>query len=697
VALSDFVVVDVSISSATTPTVQGLNTGALIGYHNHYPDRLRVYSTATALTQMVSDGFSTTEPLYKMAQVYAAAPNAPALMAVGRRALAPHQSLALTCTDGTVGDAYALTVINPAGVSTLCAYTNIASLGEPIPGANVYATTATTVNGSATVTLSATNSLPAGLFLEFSNQAGVWYTVAATTSSSTTVTLTTPFTGASASGLTVTEGATTDLTVGSVDVTFSANQSLAVGDILAFSAQPGTFYALSAAVVSSTSGVLTTAYNGLAAAASPTSYVAALAGTFHVIAGNPTVATTSSQVSAVAVGDSLQFVSQLNTFYTVAAVSATTITLSVPYAGTTASATYAADMCTASTAATALGTQISAIANVGTVTVTGAVIDISRTDGSLTDILGWVSNGFANIQMQDNTADPGIATDLTAIRAANNGSWYGFALDSNSGAEIQAAAVWTEATGVGGKIFFTNNSDYQNTQVTEAGEFPETDIFTSLQGLSIIRTFIQQNNSELLARSGAAIMSQVLAMNPGSYTLAYKQMPLVPADSDTTLTETQALNLNSMTASNPGPGAKSGNYYKTVAGQNWLFPGSTPDGVGGSFKFMDLVIGVDWLQTNLQADVAAVIAGLPKLPYTNIGMAMIKHAIYARLSLASSPQYGLIVPDGSDPTRPIVVTVPNVSNLTPQVRASRGVAGITWSAGLQGAIETAVVTGTLLP
>jgi hypothetical protein len=374
-------------------------------------------------------------------------------------------------------------------------------------------------------------------------------------------------------------------------------------------------------------------------------------------------------------------------------VTSTIITLTNPYTGTTAAATHAADMCSASAAAAAIVFQLNAAsALLGTVSATGAVITMARTDGNLTDIRGWVANGFASIQIQDTTADPGIATDLAAIRAANNGGFYGIALDSNSQLEIQAAAAWTEATGVGGKFFFANTSDYQNTVVSVT-----SDVFSVLQTDSIIRTFIQQNDQQVLCYAGAATMGQMLAMNPGSYTMAFKSLPLVPADSDTTLTEGQAQAINSMTASTPGPGGKSGNFYKTVAGQNWIFPGSTPSGVSGSFKFADLVIGVDWLQTNMQADVAAVIAGLPKLPYTNIGMSLIKHAIYARLSLASSQQYGLIVPDGADPTRPIKITVPDVSSLTPQQRASRGVTGITWSAGLQGAIETAVVTGTLIP
>ena len=690
-SLSDVVVVDVSISNASSPTVQGLSTGALVGYHNHYSDRLRVYSTSSMLAQMLTEGFHTYEPLYSMAEAYAAAPNAPALCAIGRRALAPFQTIQLTCTDGAVGDAYAFSVTDSLGVKTAIAYTNVATPGLPILDTNLYGT-ATVTNGSTTVTFGSAQTLASGEFLEFSSQSGVAYTVSVATSASVTAVLTSPYTGTTSASAVVTPGATTALVAGSASVTFSHTQSLAHGDLLLFSAQPGVYYALNAAVVTSTAGTLTGPYGGLAAAASPTTTVPALAGTFHVINGNPSVATSSDQTSAVKVGDSLQFVSQLNTFYVVAAVTSTVITLTNPFTGPTTVADYASDMCTAATAAAAINAQLLLLSNIGTPSVSGAVVTLSRVDGSLTDISGWVANGFADIQLRDTTADPGIAMDLAAIKAANNGAFYGIALDSNSAAEIEAAAAWVEATGVGGKFFFTNNSDFRNTDISVTD-----DVFSELQTLSIIRTFIQQNDQELLCYAGAATMGQMLAMNPGSYTMAFKSLPLVPADSDTTLTEGQAMVLNTMSASTPGPGGKSGNYYKTVAGQNWIFPGSTPSGVSGSFKFADLVIGVDWLQTNMQADVAAVIAGLPKLPYTNIGMSLIKNAIYARLSLASSPQYGLIVPDGSDPTRPIKITVPDVSTLTPQQRASRGVTGITWSAGLQGAIETAKVQGTLLP
>ena len=686
-AISDNVVVNVSIANASSPTVIGLNTGVLVGYHNVYPDRIRVYSVATMLTQMIADGFSVKSALYKAATAYCAAPSAPSLCAIGRRANAFTQTLKLTCVDGTVGDAYAVTVVGSDNVSHALAYTNVIAPGAAIPAAALPGT-ATVTLGSTSVTFSVAQTLALGQLLTFSSQPGVSYSVAAATTASLTAALTVAYTAATTAGVTTTPGATTAVVVGSANVTFSVAQTLVKGQLLTFSSQPGVYYALSAAVTASTAGILTAPYLGTASGAANTTAVATLAGTFGVTNGSATVTTTTTQVGAIAVGDSLEFVSQLWTTYVVAAVTATTITLTASYLGTTNATTNASDVCSASTAAAALSYSLSQLTNLGTASVTGAVITLTQVAGNLTDVQSWLSNGFAAIQLQDVTADPGIVADLVAIRAANNGAFYGVVLDSNSQAEIQAAASWIEATAVGGKVLFTNNSDYQNTVTLVT-----TDVFSVLQAASYKRTFIQQNNSQLLCYAGASACGQLLAANAGSLALSYKTQPGVPADSDTTLPEGQALALNSMTASTPGVGGKAGNFYKTVAGQNWLLWGCAPGG-----QFFDLTIGIDFLQTRMQAAVAAAIAGLPKLPMTDLGIGAIKDAIDGVLRMMSSPlTYNFILPDGQDPLRPIKVNVPTAASLTATQRAQRAVPGITWSAGLTGAIDTAVISGTLNP
>ena len=636
VSISDFVQVSVSISNASSPTVQGLTTPLVATFHTHFADRVRVYSSSTMLAQMVTDGFSVNEAGYKAAEAVLEAPNAPAQVCIGRRENAPLQTLYLQLTDGTVGDVYNFTLVGSDGKAHAIAYTNVIAPGTAASGGTVT-----------------------------------------TTASSPTL-------------------------------TFSTAQTMAKGGLLIFSGtggQPGVYYALSANVVSSTSATLTTNYQGIGGAVETFTYLPPLAGTASPVNGSATVVTSTTQVGVVYPGDSVQFVSQLGAYYTVLTVTAAHLILTQPYSGVTpgGGTTNLSCVCTSATAATSIQTLIAAISNVGTASViatpqilaTGlpanfgeaSTVQLARTDGFLTDVQGWVSNGFANVALLDATADPGITADLTAIRAANNGAWYGLILDSNSAAEIESASIWTEATGVGGKVMFVNSSDWQNMPVSVT-----SDVFSVLQTESFSRTFIQQNDQQLLCFAGAATCGQALAMHPGSYTLAYKTLPGVPADSDTTLTEAQAMGLNTMTAATPGPGGKNGNYYKTVSGQNWLFPGTCPSG-----RFMDLTIFIDWLQTRMQAAVAAVIAGLPKLPFTDFGIGAIGDAVRAVLILGSTPAYGGILPDGQDPTRPILVTVPTAASLTSAQRATRNVPGISFSAGLQGAIETTTVQGSLIP
>ena len=67
----------------------------------------------------------------------------------------------------------------------------------------------------------------------------------------------------------------------------------------------------------------------------------ALAGDFLTTSGSAVVATSANQTTAVSPGDTLEFLSQLGVFYTIAlgGVAPTAITLTAPYAGTTADGT----------------------------------------------------------------------------------------------------------------------------------------------------------------------------------------------------------------------------------------------------------------------------------------------------------------------------------------------------------------------
>ena len=627
-ALVDFAKVTISISNANGPQGPGLTTPIIAAFHNVYPDRVRQYSCGSMLQQMVTDGFSVNSPAYKAAQKVCGALAAPANCCIGRRALPPFQTLKLTCLDATVNDAYDFQIVGSTGVTTTVHYQNVGAPGT------LESCTAALTNNSTAVALSASTSLAAGGALQFG-----------------------------------------------------------VGDSPA-DGQPGLYYILASGSVEAY--VLTSAYTGAAAAAASVSYIAPQTQTGDTVPGSSAVVM-SANPTGLAANESIQFASQPNVFYLIESIvdnSGTySLELNTPYTGPGAATDKITIVCQATTAATAIAAKINAIASVagtiGTCTASGAVITLSRTDGALTDILGWLANGFTSLSLQDTTTDPGIATDLAAMQAANGGAWYAVILDSNSQAELAAAAAWAEATAVGGKILSGNNSDVGNTTLPAP---TPADVFTQLNGLAYKRTLIQQNNQELLSYAGASIVSYFLSQVPGSYNPAFKSEPGVPSDSDTTLPEGLALILNTMTASAPGPGGKFGNYYKFQGGQPYFFPGCAPGG-----QFFDLTIGIDDLAIAMQVAVIGYLAGRPKIPFDDFGLQGLGAVIRGVLVSRSAAPYGLILPDGQDPLRPIQVNVPPASSYTSAQRAARVATGITWSAGLQGAVDGAVITGTLNP
>jgi hypothetical protein len=311
--------------------------------------------------------------------------------------------------------------------------------------------------------------------------------------------------------------------------------------------------------------------------------------------------------------------------------------------------------------------------NIGTVTHSGATITITQTAGLMTDLQAWTK--FLTILDYTGTSTSlgtNLAADLTAIQAANTIGWYGLALDSNSEVEILAAQAWTEATGIGGKFGFYNNSD------TACTTSATTDVFSEMQSLSYKKEFCLFSNQKLMSYGGFAMAALILAKFAGSYALSYKTLTGVPADTDQTLSETQRQFLNTASTSNPGTGGKNGNWYATVSGLNIAWPGSSAAG-----QWCDATIFMDWLQANMQADVFAQLAGSDKTPLTDFGIQAVVQTIKNRLKIGASPPYS-----GIDSAQPIDVQYPTAASMSQTDRNNRNLSGISATAFLSGAINT---------
>lgn len=268
---------------------------------------------------------------------------------------------------------------------------------------------------------------------------------------------------------------------------------------------------------------------------------------------------------------------------------------------------------------------------------------------------------LTNLQLSDTTVDPGIATDLAAIQLAD-ADWYGLTLDSNSAAEISAAAVWVEASQ---KLFTAQTADTACEDGTST-----TDLAAVLQAAGYTRTalcFAPTIGANFLA---AGALGERLPSQPGSDTWAYKSPAAV---STYALTSTQR---NALLAKNV-------NVFTVVGGKRLTFPGVTSSGL-----FVDITRFVDWLHARMQERLFGFLTGAEKRPYTDATVDLLKAEILAQLDA------GITVGGLKSDPKPTVFA-PKVASVSDGDRAARRLPGVTFNAGLAGAIHTLSVSGTV--
>ncbi len=252
-------------------------------------------------------------------------------------------------------------------------------------------------------------------------------------------------------------------------------------------------------------------------------------------------------------------------------------------------------------------------------------------------------------------ADPGIATDLDAI-AAVSGAWYALYTLYNSKLCVLAAAAWTEAQP---RIYIGDTCDSLCiTQVAALG-----DVMDTAKTSSYSRTLLEYHPSpyDML---GAALMGNVLPLDPGSETWAFKSNLSGPRGVN--LTATHRVNLR----------LKNGNTYEPqTTDLTWTWDGKSCDG-----EFLDTIRGLDFVRDDAVKSIATVLANNPKIPYTDGGAVTLGNELEGVFARAVTAQIF------SDNPAPVVV-IPRVSTQSSANRRIRKFAGLKGSATLAGAIQ----------
>jgi hypothetical protein len=276
----------------------------------------------------------------------------------------------------------------------------------------------------------------------------------------------------------------------------------------------------------------------------------------------------------------------------------------------------------------------------------------------------WFSIEVVDVSLLSNKlthTDPGIATDLAAI-LVENGDWYALHTTFNSKAYVLAAAAWVEANG---KLYLVDVPETD--AITVAVGSSPTDTLYSLFALSYNRTAGSYHPASSQMFS-AAWLGRVLPDQPGSETWKFKSLAGI---SGVALTSTHRTNLK----------ARKANSYSAFGGQNKTWEGTV---AGGSYGYIDVTRGYDWLSDDMQKRVADALDASEKIPYTDPGIAIIRSEVKASLKTAATN--GIITDD-------FEITVPKAKDVSSADKAARRLTNVKFTATLAGAIHSVAIVG----
>lgn len=330
-------------------------------------------------------------------------------------------------------------------------------------------------------------------------------------------------------------------------------------------------------------------------------------------------------------------------------------------------------------------TQSVAVASFGTPGIIGEfatskttpAFDRARSYASLAEMsaAGWttsdaVYNAAAKIFSQNpsvdkvlvgrkDASDADFAAALALVAVASS-DWYAFVIVGGDADDVKDAAAWAETEK---KIFFFGTAE---SGALDPASTTDLLAWASAQNLSRTVGAYHATATEYLE---AAWIGECLPFDPGSQTWAFKNLAGVSADSLTSAQENAVL-------------GKEGNVYITVGGVDVTRNGTTASG-----EYIDVIRGLDWLESRLQEAVFQNLVQRRKIPFSDAGITMIGGIVEGVLSEAVNA--GVLQP-GS-----VVVTLPKYADIPLADKTARNLPDVKFTALLEGAIHSVEIQGVV--
>lgn len=279
-------------------------------------------------------------------------------------------------------------------------------------------------------------------------------------------------------------------------------------------------------------------------------------------------------------------------------------------------------------------------------------------------VKGWSSNFDVEY-----TSSESLVEAITACSEERD-DWYGLATYSHADADISSVAAYIETL----NRIYGYSSGAPGIITTGS-----SDIMATLQAASYARTFgiyDVEAGDDTADTDGSTVFSEMawigamFPTDPGSATWMFKTLAGVTPDN---ITGTQSTNVRD----------KHGNTYETIQGVNMIREGQMASG-----EYIDIIRGADWLEARMEERIFSRLANLPKIPYTDAGVAIIENEIRAQLLEGIAAGY-------ISGEEEFTITVPKVRDVSDNDKINRSLPPIKFVAILAGAIHRVTVNGVV--
>jgi hypothetical protein len=259
-----------------------------------------------------------------------------------------------------------------------------------------------------------------------------------------------------------------------------------------------------------------------------------------------------------------------------------------------------------------------------------------------------------SIVYNEETGEPkDLVTALNTLIETNN-NWYFLTCTNNSNDIVQELAKWTDTQM---KVFFVTT---QNLGLPALMENENTAVY------------YHDDEEDFIAEGLVAIGA---VNDPGSITFKFK-----------TVSGSKAANIN-ITELNQLH-KDNGNSYIRKMGVLQTTEGKMTNG-----EYIDIVMGVHWLQSKMEEELMYLAVNNKKIPYSNEGISMIVGVITSVLQRGAD--MGIILKDENDKAV-YDIKVLKREEVPQNDVANRVYKGITWNAKLEGAIHLSNINGTVV-